>query len=321
MSFILSTPNNPLAINDSRLNAVKATKEKSLKYKGKINVYKKCNKYIHNINVITIDTNNAFKGFSQLEQSVFKKNKLKLSEQTETFIINDTLTNQINVSNNNQVVETAKLKAEITLQYANFQRLTNLAALSEELANMYHQIHLQKVIEIKKVENIKLEAIIEKQNINELKSYLKKLHSYNRKLQGIIIHNLELLPTPLERTLPLLTNKNATAIIKDALIEASRPPKNIFTRLTKFIFPEWYEQQQKEILSYEVKLGKLHNLVLRLQKIKGFEDVAAAAWLHAMVRQLFLQATPKPYPFDPLKLLSPEHRLWCQKLKIWGIIS
>ncbi|HGJ5859926.1 MAG TPA: hypothetical protein ACHBX6_09545 [Arsenophonus nasoniae] len=321
MSFILSTPNNPLAINDSRLNAVKATKEKSLKYKGKINVYKKCNKYIHNINVITIDTNNAFKGFSQLEQSVFKKNKLKLSEQTETFIINDTLTNQINVSNNNPVVETAKLKAEITLQYANFQRLTNLAALSEELANMYHQIHLQKVIEIKKVENIKLEAIIEKQNINELKSYLKKLHSYNRKLQGIIIHNLELLPTPLERTLPLLTNKNATAIIKDALIEASRPPKNIFTRLTKFIFPEWYEQQQKEILSYEVKLGKLHNLVLRLQKIKGFEDVAAAAWLHAMVRQLFLQATPKPYPFDPLKLLSPEHRLWCQKLKIWGIIS
>ncbi|WGL95028.1 hypothetical protein [Arsenophonus nasoniae] len=321
MSFILSTPNNPLAINDSRLNAVKATKEKSLKYKGKINVYKKCNKYIHNINVITIDTNNAFKGFSQLEQSVFKKNKLKLSEQTETFIINDTLTNQINVSNNNPVVETAKLKAEITLQYANFQRLTNLAALSEELANMYHQIHLQKVIEIKKVENIKLEAIIEKQNINELKSYLKKLHSYNRKLQGIIIHNLELLPTPLERTLPLLTNKNATAIIKDALIETSRPPKNIFTRLTKFIFPEWYEQQQKEILSYEVKLGKLHNLVLRLQKIKGFEDVAAAAWLHAMVRQLFLQATPKPYPFDPLKLLSPEHRLWCQKLKIWGIIS
>ncbi|HGJ5856360.1 MAG TPA: hypothetical protein ACHBZ9_21655 [Arsenophonus nasoniae] len=321
MSFILSTPNNPLAINDSRLNAVKATKEKSLKYKGKINVYKKCNKYIHNINVITIDTNNAFKGFSQLEQSVFKKNKLKLSEQTETFIINDTLTNQINVSNNNPVAETAKLKAEITLQYANFQRLTNLAALSEELANMYHQIHLQKVVEIKKVENIKLEAIIEKQNINELKSYLKKLHSYNRKLQGIIIHNLELLPTPLERTLPLLTNKNATAIIKDALIEASRPPKNIFTRLTKFIFPEWYEQQQKEILSYEVKLGKLHNLVLRLQKIKGFEDVAAAAWLHAMVRQLFLQATPKPYPFDPLKLLSPEHRLWCQKLKIWGIIS
>lgn len=321
MSFILSTPNNPLAINDSRLNAVKATKEKSLKYKGKINVYKKCNKYIHNINVITIDINNAFKGFSQLEQSVFKKNKLKLSEQTETFIINDTLTNQINVSNNNPVVETAKLKAEITLQYANFQRLTNLAALSEELANMYHQIHLQKVIEIKKVENIKLEAIIEKQNINELKSYLKKLHSYNRKLQGIIIHNLELLPTPLEKTLPLLTNKNATAIIKDALIEASRPPKNIFTRLTKFIFPEWYEQQQKEILSYEVKLGKLHNLVLRLQKIKGFEDVAAAAWLHAMVRQLFLQATPKPYPFDPLKLLSPEHRLWCQKLKIWGIIS
>ncbi|QBY41744.1 hypothetical protein QE197_00610 [Arsenophonus nasoniae] len=321
MSFILSTPNNPLSINDSRLNAVKATKEKSLKYKGKINVYKKCNKYIHNINVITIDTNNAFKGFSQLEQSVFKKNKLKLSEQTETFIINDTLTSQINVSNNNPVAETAKLKAEITLQYANFQHLTNLAALSEELANMYHQIHLQKVVEIKKVENIKLEAIIEKQNINELKSYLKKLHSYNRKLQGIIIHNLELLPTPLERTLPLLTNKNATAIIKDALIEASRPPKNIFTRLTKFIFPEWYEQQQKEILSYEVKLGKLHNLVLRLQKIKGFEDVAAAAWLHAMVRQLFLQATPKPYPFDPLKLLSPEHRLWCQKLKIWGIIS
>ncbi|WGL98713.1 hypothetical protein QE177_02040 [Arsenophonus sp. aPb] len=321
MSFILSTPNNPLAINDSRLNAVKATKEKSLKYKGKINVYKKCNKYTNNINVITIDTNNAFKGFSKLEQSVFKKNKLKLSEQTETFIINDTLTNQINVSNNNPVEETAKLEAEITLQYANFQRLTNLAALSEELANIYHQIHLQKVIEIKKVEDIKLEAIIEKQNINELKSYLKKLHSYNRKLQGIIIHNLELLPTPLERTLPLLTNKNATAIIKDAIIEASRPPKNIFTRLTKFIFPKWYEQQQKEILSYEVKLGKLHNLVLRLQKIKGFEDVAAAAWLHVMVRQLFLQATPKPYPFDPLKLLSPEHRLWCQKLKIWGIIS
>ncbi|MFV9997731.1 MAG: hypothetical protein AB8W78_09125 [Arsenophonus endosymbiont of Dermacentor nuttalli] len=40
-----------------------------------------------------------------------------------------------------------------------------------------------------------------------------------------------------------------------------------------------------------------------------------------MARQLFLQATPKPYPFDPLKLLSPEHRLWCQKLKIWGVIS
>lgn len=70
-----------------------------------------------------------------------------------------------------------------------------------------------------------------------------------------------------------------------------------------------------------MKIGKLHNLILRLQKIKGFEDVATAAWLHAMVRQLFLQATPKPYPFDPLKLLSPEHRLWCQKLKIWGIIS
>lgn len=321
MSFILSTPNNPLAINDSRLNAVKATKEKSLKYKGEINTYKKCNKYINNINAITIDTNNTFKGFSKLEQSVFKKNKLKLSGQTEKFIINDTLTNQINASNNNPTEEIAKLEAEITLQYANFQRLTNLASLSEELANIYHQIHLQNVIEIKKVEDIKLEAIIEKQNINELKSYLKKLHSYNRKLQGIIIHNLELLPTPLERTLPLLTNKNATAIIKDAIIETSRPPKNIFTRLTKFIFPDWYEQQQKEILSYEVKLGKLHNLVLRLQKIKGFEDVAAAAWLHAMVRQLFLQATPKPYPFDPLKLLSPEHRLWCQKLKIWGIIS
>ncbi|WGO83930.1 hypothetical protein [Arsenophonus apicola] len=321
MSFILSTPNNPLAINDSRLNAVKATKEKSLKHKGKINVYKKCNKYINNINVITIDTNNTFKEFSKLEQSVFKKNKLKVSEVTETFIINNTSTNQINIAKNNPVEAIAKLDAEITLQYANFQRLTNLASLSEELANMYHQIYLQKAIEIKKVEDIKLEAIIEKQNINELKSHLQKLHSYNRKLQGIIIHNLELLPTPLERTLPLLTNKNATAIIKDAIIEASRPPKNIFTRLTKFIFPKWYEQQQREILSYEVKIGKLHNLVLRLQKIKGFEDVATAAWLHAMVRQLFLQATPKPYPFDPLKLLSPEHRLWCQKLKIWGIIS
>lgn len=308
MSFILSTPNNPLIINDYGLNAVKATKEKSLKYKGEINVYKKCNKYINNINVITIDTNNTFKEFSKLEQSVFKKNKLKVFGQTETFIIDNIPTNQINISNNNPVEEIAKLDAEITLQYANFQSLTNLASLSEELANMYHQIYLQKAIEIKKVEDIKLEAIIEKQNINELKNYLQKLHSYNRKLQGIIIHNLELFPTPLERTLPLLTNKNATAIIKDAIIEASRPPKNIFTRLTKFIFPKWYEQQQKEILSYEEKLGKLHNLVLRLQKIKGFEDVAAAAWLHAMVRQLFLQATPKPYPFDPLKLLSPEHR-------------
>ncbi|HGJ5873849.1 MULTISPECIES: hypothetical protein [Arsenophonus] len=321
MSFILSTPNNPLTINDSRLNAVKAIKEKSLKHKGKINVYKKCNKYINNINVIMIDTNNTFKGLSKLEQSVFKKNKLKVSEVTETFIINNPPTNQINIPKNNPVEAIAKLDAEITLQYANFQSLTNLASLSEELANMYHQIYLQKAIEIKKVEDIKLEAIIEKQNINELKSHLQKLHIYNRKLQGIIIHNLELLPTPLERTLPLLTNKNATAIIKDAIIEASRPPKNIFTRLTKFIFPKWYEQQQKEILSYEVKIGKLHNLILRLQKIKGFEDVATAAWLHAMVRQLFLQATPKPYPFDPLKLLSPEHRLWCQKLKIWGIIS
>lgn len=321
MSFILSTPNNPLAINDSRLNTVKETKEKSLKYKGKINVYKKSNKSINNINLITIDTDNAFKGFLKLEPSVLKKNKLKLSGQTETFIINNILTDQINISDNNSIEEIAKLDAEITLQYANFQSLTNLASLSEELANMYHQIYLQKAREIKEVEDIKLEAIIEKQNINELKNYLQKLHSYNRKLQGIIIHNLELLPTPLGKTLPLLTNKNATAIIKDAIIEASRPPKNIFTRLTKFIFPKWYEQQQKEILSYEMKIGKLHNLVLRLQKIKGFEDVAGAAWLHAMVRQLFLQATPKPYPYDPLKLLSPEHRLWCQKLKIWGITS
>lgn len=255
MSFILSTPNNPLTINDSRLNAVKAIKEKSLKHKGKINVYKKCNKYINNINVIMIDTNNTFKGLSKLEQSVFKKNKLKVSEVTETFIINNPPTNQINIPKNNPVEAIAKLDAEITLQYANFQSLTNLASLSEELANMYHQIYLQKAIEIKKVEDIKLEAIIEKQNINELKSHLQKLHIYNRKLQGIIIHNLELLPTPLERTLPLLTNKNATAIIKDAIIEASRPPKNIFTRLTKFIFPKWYEQQQKEILSYEVKNG------------------------------------------------------------------
>ncbi|WP_063655036.1 hypothetical protein [Candidatus Arsenophonus triatominarum] len=69
---------------------------------------------------------------------------------------------------------------------------------------MYHQIYLQKAREIKKVEDIKLEAIIEKQNINELKNYLQKLHSYNRKSQGIIIHNLELLPTPLGKTLPLL---------------------------------------------------------------------------------------------------------------------
>lgn len=229
MSFILSTPNNPLTINDSRLNAVKAIKEKSLKHKGKINVYKKCNKYINNINVIMIDTNNTFKGLSKLEQSVFKKNKLKVSEVTETFIINNPPTNQINIPKNNPVEAIAKLDAEITLQYANFQSLTNLASLSEELANMYHQIYLQKAIEIKKVEDIKLEAIIEKQNINELKSHLQKLHIYNRKLQGIIIHNLELLPTPLERTLPLLTNKNATAIIKDAIIEASRPPKNIFT--------------------------------------------------------------------------------------------
>ncbi|MFS1562388.1 MAG: hypothetical protein ACL7AX_01000 [Candidatus Arsenophonus phytopathogenicus] len=73
MSFILSTPNNPLGINDSRLNTVKETKEKSLKYKGKINVYKKSNKSINNINLITIDTDNAFKGFLKLEPSVLKK--------------------------------------------------------------------------------------------------------------------------------------------------------------------------------------------------------------------------------------------------------
>lgn len=66
MSFILSAPNNPLAINDSRLNTVKETKEKSLKYKGKINVYKKSNKSINNINLITIDTDNTFKGFLKL---------------------------------------------------------------------------------------------------------------------------------------------------------------------------------------------------------------------------------------------------------------
>ncbi|WP_119712112.1 hypothetical protein [Arsenophonus endosymbiont of Aleurodicus floccissimus] len=73
MSFIFSTPNNPLAINYFRLNTVKETKEKSLKYKEKINIYKKSNKSINNINLITIDTDNAFKGFLKLEQSVLKK--------------------------------------------------------------------------------------------------------------------------------------------------------------------------------------------------------------------------------------------------------
>ncbi|HGJ5876286.1 MAG TPA: hypothetical protein ACHBX0_07655 [Arsenophonus sp.] len=73
MTFILSTPNNSLTINDSRLYAIKATKEKLLKYKGKFNVNKKCNKSTNKNTTTTDHIDNVFKELLKLEQPVLKK--------------------------------------------------------------------------------------------------------------------------------------------------------------------------------------------------------------------------------------------------------
>jgi hypothetical protein len=237
-----------------------------------------------------------------------------------------------------------KLKAEI--KSADEQRiaLEDLKSIVEPLIYIFYQVFPDKNKAVNSFEHVfsPKENILENNDLDTLKEYLKKVQEYNAALTSKITSAMESLPT-VERNVSLdmdapaftdgglnhLQNKiipDVLEIIKPAIEiilshQLQEPEKETFWRqivntIVRILFPSLLKEMENKKISRE-ELVNFRGLILELKDKKDYQNVTTAPWAYNLACNLLNQCIPAQYPFDPLNVLSPDRKVWLNLQKEW----